>query len=718
MKSRTIALLRILLVAAVVGPAILLAAVGWFTYQAAFEDAKNELVRTSQVAREHSSKVFDSFQLVSGRVEEILDELSEQQIANSERQLHDKFVKLIRDLPQIQSLLVVGRDGHPQVATALFPVDKAIDFSDRDYFDALKQSNVATYISRIQISRVTGRTFFGWGHARRGPNGEFEGAIDIAVSPEFFMRFYSTLVEEVGEGPDGRVVTMIRDDGQLLVRFPAIEGIPIKVPHENPFFAAIRANPERGVYTNQSVVDVGAPRRLFAFSKVPNHPVYVVAGRSIYAIQADWWDAMRKYFVVATVATILLTLATLMTLRGAHREQTALATLRGEMTRREAAEEQLRHAQKMEAVGQLTGGIAHDFNNLLTVIRGSLDLLQRPQLSEDRRRRYLDAISQTTDRAAKLTGQLLSFARRQALKPEVFDAVESLARVQSMVRSLMGPRVVLQFHAPERPVYIRADIGQFDSAVVNMAVNARDAMAGEGALTITVAEVGAIPANRSKPAVSGEFVAISITDTGSGMAPEILERIFEPFFTTKTVGQGTGLGLSQVIGFAEQSGGAIIAASQVGVGATFTLYLPRVAAAVHAAKSAPDDHSLLPIRRARVLVVEDNPDVGAFVSECLEELGCESILVDTAQAALDELENNAGLYDAVFSDVVMPGMSGVDLAREVRRRHGGLPVLLASGYSDAVVQGEDGGFPLLKKPYSMEELAAALRKVLKPLNAA
>ena len=215
-----------------------------------------------------------------------------------------------------------------------------------------------------------------------------------------------------------------------------------------------------------------------------------------------------------------------------------------------------------------------------------------------------------------------------------------------------------------------------------------------------------------------EYVAISVADTGSGISPDILDSIFEPFFTTKAVGQGTGLGLSQVIGFAEQSGGAIHAASQVGGGATFTLYLPRAPEGYFSTKPAPRSEFTVPVLKACVLVVEDNPDVGAFVTECLEEFGCKSILVESANDALFELAKNPGHYDAVFSDVIMPGMNGIDLAREIKHRYGSLPVLLASGYSHVVAQGNADGLTLLQKPYSTEELAAALWKVIKPIYAA
>jgi signal transduction histidine kinase len=233
----------------------------------------------------------------------------------------------------------------------------------------------------------------------------------------------------------------------------------------------------------------------------------------------------------------------------------------------------------MEAVGQLTGGVAHDFNNLLTVIKSSTDLLKRPDLPEERRQRYIGAISDTVARAAKLTGQLLAFARRQALKPEVFDAGRSVLTISDMVGTLSGSRVKIVTDIPDEPCFIDADPSQFDTALVNMAVNARDAMEGEGTLTITVHPVSTIPPIRSHPAVSGDFVAVCIEDTGAGIAPDRIEHIFEPFFTTKGVGQGTGLGLSQVFGFAKQSGGEIRVQSTVGQGTMFVLYLPKVKAA-------------------------------------------------------------------------------------------------------------------------------------------
>ena len=381
-----------------------------------------------------------------------------------------------------------------------------------------------------------------------------------------------------------------------------------------------------------------------------------------------------------------------------------------ETTRQRQLEEQLRQSQKMEAVGQLTGGVAHDFNNLLTVIRSSVDLLQRPNLTEERRRRYIDAISSTTNRAARLTSQLLAFARRQALKPEVFDVSESVRGIGDMVSTLTGSRISIDVDVPDEPWFVNADPSQFDTAIINLAVNARDAMDGEGTLAIKVASASAIPPIRLHPAVPGDYVTVSIGDTGAGIAREDLDRIFEPFFTTKEVGKGTGLGLSQVFGFVKQSGGDIAVESLLGKGSTFTLYLPRIdresrpAAPGEGAEPSVDGHGIC------VLIVEDNADVGLFATQTLHELGYRSVLALNAQAALAELGTDADRFDVVFTDVVMPGMNGIDFAQEVRWRHPGLPVVLTSGYSHVLAQNGTHGFELLHKPYSIEQLSRVLSK--------
>ncbi len=383
-------------------------------------------------------------------------------------------------------------------------------------------------------------------------------------------------------------------------------------------------------------------------------------------------------------------------------------------------EEALRQSQKMEAVGQLTGGIAHDFNNLLTIIRSSVDLLRRPALAEDRRRRYLDAVSDTVDRAAKLTGQLLAFARRSALLPEVFDVGARLSAVADLLDTVTGARIKVVVEKPDQPCFARADVSQFETALVNMAVNARDAMNGEGRLTLSLRGDAGLPPIRGHGGSEVPFVSVALSDTGEGIPPERLARIFEPFFTTKEVGKGTGLGLSQVFGFAKQSGGDIDVASAVGEGTTFTLYLPRVAAPGDVVEEAPSaERGSVPSGDGRhVLVVEDNVEIGRFATQILDDLGYRTLWVPNADEALAQLSTAAGRFQVVFSDVVMPGMSGIDLAQEVRRRHPHLPVVLTSGYSHVLAEEGPHGFDLVHKPYSAEQISRALHRAMQGAEAA
>ena len=389
-------------------------------------------------------------------------------------------------------------------------------------------------------------------------------------------------------------------------------------------------------------------------------------------------------------------------------------TLVAEVAERERVEEALRQSQKMEAIGQLTGGVAHDFNNLLTVILGSIDLLGRPNLTEEKRRRYLASIKETAERAAKLTNQLLAFARRQPLKAEAFDVVERLYVTDDVLRTVSGSRIMIDFQIKCEPCVVIADPTQFDTAILNMTVNARDAMNGEGRLTVLVEERSGIPATRGHTAVDGRFISVSVSDTGTGISEQDLPKIFEPFFTTKDVGKGTGLGLSQVFGFAKQSGGDIVIESAAGSGATFTLYLQR-------AEDRPDaDEADLTAPTADVpasgggcvLLVEDNQLVGEFAAQLIGDLGYGNMWVPSAQEALALVEAEPDKFDIVFTDVVMPGISGVELAQALRSRFPGLPVVLTSGYSHVLASEGSHGFELLQKPYTAEGLSRILRMAM------
>lgn len=379
-----------------------------------------------------------------------------------------------------------------------------------------------------------------------------------------------------------------------------------------------------------------------------------------------------------------------------------------------SAEDQLRQSQKMEAVGQLTGGIAHDFNNLLTIISTSVQLMRRPDPQEQRKSRLIDSIDGAVLRASKLTGQLLAFARKQSLQPVVFDARGNIAAMTDMLQTLVGSRVSLEIAGRDGPYWVDADPGQFDTAIVNIAANARDAMQRSGSIVIVLEHVSCVPAIRQHPEIVASFVAISLTDTGSGIAPEDLLKVFEPFYTTKPVGEGTGLGLSQVFGFAKQSGGEVEVRSTMGQGTTITIYLP-AATRAHTEKSTGKPASDAAEASGKVLVVEDNLDVAAVAQAALEDIGYAIHVCPSGADALAILAHTPAEFVAVFTDVMMAGMDGITLAREVRRIHPSLPILLTSGYSSVLANSEHRGFPLLPKPYGPAALGKALQEVIKEM---
>ncbi|MDR0182065.1 ATP-binding protein [Lysobacter arvi] len=384
--------------------------------------------------------------------------------------------------------------------------------------------------------------------------------------------------------------------------------------------------------------------------------------------------------------------------------QSVNTQLRAEMVERARVEETLRHAQKLEAVGQLTGGVAHDFNNLLMVITAGLDVLELHDTPE-RRDKLLRAMRQATQRGAGLTRQLLAFSRSRALHPETVDLAKLIGNMSELLdRSLRGDiKVNVELAGDLWPIV--ADPGELELVILNLAVNARDAIQGSGVITISGRNV-----RDTIDGIEGDFVHLTVRDTGSGMSDEVKARVFEPFFTTKDVGKGSGLGLAQVYGFAKQSGGAVTIDSVVGRGTQITLCLPR---SHHAATREGDEAHSHPdpadLPERCVLLVEDDVEVAALVEEMLRGIGYDVIHATNATAALGALANDRRV-DLVFSDVMMPGgTNGIQLAKQIRTRRPALPVLLTSGFSEAMRgEAEALGISILRKPYGLKELRAAI----------
>jgi len=387
--------------------------------------------------------------------------------------------------------------------------------------------------------------------------------------------------------------------------------------------------------------------------------------------------------------------------------------LKAEATEREAAEAQLRQVQKMEAVGQLTGGIAHDFNNMLAVVVGGIDLAQR-RLNGPRREvlMHLQNAMEGATRAAALTRRLLSFARSEPLLPERVDSSELIGAMSDLLDRTLGERIRVEVDLAREtwPTYV--DPHQLENAIVNLAVNARDAMDGQGLMRIATENVR-LAANQVGDIRAGEYVKISVTDTGCGMPPEVLDRAFEPFFTTKPVGKGTGLGLSQIFGFAHQSGGEVGIDSKVGHGTTVSIYLPRteVAASVRvhpAVQRAADAEVRVP--GARILLVEDDPRVRTATVGALEDLDYDPVSCASGAEAIDLFEQEE--FDLVITDVIMPEMTGPELIRHLKGLRQDFAVLFVTGYVGEGESDDLRGHELLRKPFTVGALAGAVSSAL------
>jgi signal transduction histidine kinase/CheY-like chemotaxis protein len=388
-----------------------------------------------------------------------------------------------------------------------------------------------------------------------------------------------------------------------------------------------------------------------------------------------------------------------------QRVEQRTADLMKEVAAREKAQEQLRQAQKMETIGQLTGGVAHDFNNLLMAVMGNLDLLRKRLPADPRLHRLIDGALQGAERGASLTQRLLAFARQQDLRAVPIDLGALIRGMSDLLQRSLGPRVVLRLDIPEKLPPARIDANQLELAVLNLAINARDAMPDGGSINIKVAEYQATSDPALKP---GGYLKLSVIDTGTGMTPEILKRAVEPFFSSKPLGKGTGLGLSMVHGLAVQLGGTLQLSSTVGKGTAATLVLP-------VATSAPELESTVPSvqkvnRSAVILFVDDDPLIAMSTTEMLEDLGHRVIGANSGLHALDILRSGQPI-DLMVTDHVMPGMTGIELAAASREVRPSLPILLATGYAE-LPEGAQVDLPRLAKPYHQDQLRDRLDQLL------
>jgi signal transduction histidine kinase len=704
-RATTVRLLQVLAAAALVLPVLFFAFASALSYRSTYALADERIERSLDVLQEQALKVFQSMNLALDTIEYMVAGLSEPEIRANEQRLHMRLRQIQSALPEVQSIWIFGPTGHPQVITRDYPAPYAEDYTALDYFAVPRDGPPGVYIGGIHQSISGGQPYFSFNRARQNAQGKVVGVIEMSLLPSNFSQFYSHLLS--GEGLQ---FALVRDDGVMLARYPPISR-DLRLDERSGFHRSIVANPAGGFYTSVGGND-NVERRV-GTRRLPGFPIYVIAGIDTAQIRNEWMGGMAMHLIFGIPATLFLFLTLLAVLRRTRR-------LYAETDQRLAAEETLRQSQKLDAIGHLTGGVAHDFNNLLTIIIGNLETAQR-QLES-----WTDAVHlklaqrigsamHGAERAAALTKRLLAFARQQPLNPAALDVNRLLNGLADFLRRALGEDVALEIVGAGGVWPVEADAAELEAAVLNLAVNARDAMPDGGKLTIETANAYLDDGYcRQYPDVRpGQYVQISVTDTGAGMTKAIIERAFEPFFTTKQAGQGTGLGLSQVYGFVKQSGGHVKIYSEVGEGTAIKMYLPRFAG-----QASPAAETRSVPRRGHpgecILVVEDDADVRAYVVETLRWLGYDVLEAAGAEEALALMERHRAI-SLLLTDVVMPGQNGRKLAEAARARQASLKVVYMTGYSrNAIVhQGRlDPGVELLQKPLTSEQLATTVRKIL------
>ncbi len=682
-------------------------------------DEKRELMALDLLLAEETERTLQSVDLVLTSLQQdlALDGVTTPQEfirVESDVTTYALLKSRIVGIPQLASVSMIGFDGRLVNSSSRNPPPDT-NVAGSDYYGALRNSpDAAAYLSEpVQNRNGTWVIYL----ARRvdSSSGRFLGIVAAAIDLSYFENLYRTL----GIGSHG-AVSLWRRDAMLLARYPPLNGVG-HVFHIASFSGILRDG-QPVTYEVAKALDGQA--RLVATMPIKHFPLVVNISKAIHQILSDWYQAAALAAAAAALCVVTLGFILWLLVRQVNAYD-ALARADRERNRavaeREQAEAQLRQAQKLESIGQLTGGIAHDFNNLLTAVLGNLELLKKyTQDGDSRLNHWASNAFDAANRGAVLTQRLLVFSRRQPLEPRAADLVAMLASMSDLLRRTLGENIEVATHVAPGLWPAFADLNQLDNAILNIAINARDAMDGHGRLTITASNCQ-VTEEETGEITPGQYVVLSISDTGKGIESDVLDRVFEPFFSTKPIGQGTGLGLSQVYGFIKQTGGHVKIDSVPGQGTTITLYLPRAhVEEASAGQHADAGESAEEQAQGTVLVVEDDPDVRAYSAEILRDLGYRVREAGNAKTALETLRESND-FALLFSDVGLPGMNGTELAEEARRLRPQLKILLTTGYAqDALIErGKFGqGVLLLPKPFARAELAEKIHQLLAPRQVA
>ena len=696
-RDAAIRLLRTALVASIAIPAGVFCWGAWVTYTDAFDHADEQLNASMDVLAEQANSVLEVVALTFTSVDTIVDAMTDDQIRASETKLYDQLHELERATFAVSAIRIVDKDGHALVGSQVYPMPRDRNISDRDYFRAQVKADAGTFISPVIKPHYSERPYIGVSRRRPPRNGVFTGIVVVSVLPEIFTNFYASLTHDTG----GNYV-LLKRDGSILARYPQLPQRRVKPG--GGFMNLIPTHPEGGITTSYHTVD-GIDRRV-GIRRLGDQNLYVSAGVELRRIYEAWLWALSAHLIFGVPATAFLFVLVLLTLR---RTQAFYA----EVERRELAEQALHQSQKMEAVGQLTGGVAHDFNNLLTIIIGNINIAKRGVV-EARAERALSNALTGAERAARLTQRLLAFSRRQPLDPRPVDANKLIVGMSDLLARTLGETIKLETISGAGLWGIEIDAPEIEAALLNLALNARDAMPNGGKLTIETSNAYLDHEYCwTHDLTPGQYVLIAVTDNGVGMSVETIEKAFEPFFTTKEIGKGTGLGLSQVYGFIKQSGGHIKIYSEIDEGTTVKLYLPRfnghhVAPSVESQPAGERGHG------ETILIVEDDDGVREYAAEILRDLNYQVLEARDSESALKLIDAERN-FNLLLTDVVLPGKNGRELASEVERRRPGIKVVFMTGYSrNAIVHHGrlDRGTELIPKPLTEAVLARRIRIVL------
>ncbi len=681
----------------------------WLAYGETQRQYEERLGRTLDLLYIGARATFETQQLVVSNVLNVIDDLSNSEIQQREARLHERLKYLIHKLPQVEDIFILDGEGRPLVAANVFPIPANVTAADRPYFMAHRDDRQERYVSETFRSRIKSTDIFQYSERRQAPDGAFDGVVLVAIPPSYFNKLF-----EQAAGTDSYTTSLLRADGELLARYPALPGTTTRLDRGSSFMQAIAARPEAGSYSTSKGSFDGVARTV-AYRKLPDLPIYVAVGVASDSMREAWMHRMAAHLLFGLPATLALFALALLASRRAASQAETLDRLREEQIRRASVEESLRQSQKMTAVGQLTAGIAHDFNNLLTGIGGAIEMIGRrvPQPTPEVVR-FLDLARTGVSRAATLTQRMLAFARQQPLQIEAVDANRLVTGMSELLRRTLGETVQIETVLSGGLWRATADPAQLEAAVLNLAINARDAMPGGGTLTIETANAHLDDAYAAANAevTPGQFVMIAVSDTGTGMDQQTIARAFEPFFTTKERGQGTGLGLSMTYGYIKQIGGHLKIYSEIGHGSTVKIYLPRTQAESGAGTELATAVSVAAGAGPVVLVVEDDPVVREFAVAACRECGCTVHEAGDGEQALRILEKQSDIA-LLFTDVGLPGgMNGRQLAGAAVARRPDLKVLYMTGYTaNAIVHHGviDSGVNFLGKPFSVAALAAKIK---------